>query len=186
MVKYRYASFLFILGILLGSAATLGIIAWRMILPANQLASAQAKWSKRPFSKYRIVVQRDRGLQCQYDAEVQDEQVVKQIITDSENGKFPQACDSFSPTVTSLFQMVRVNTETPACGPNGCRCDGRISVEVTYDAQLGYPVHVKTSLPTGVRWLDPFYWTDFFRRGECTAVGYGGTTITVRSLTPIP
>ena len=186
MVKYRYSLPLIVLGILLGSAATLGIIAWRMILPVNQLASAQARWARRPFSKYQLIVERDLGLKCQYDAQVQDERVVKQTITDSENGKFPQACDGFTPTVTSLFQMVRVNTETPQCGPNGCQCDGRIRVQVTYDAQLGYPVHVKTSLPTGVRWFDPFYWKSLSRRGECTAIGYRGPTITVRSLIPMP
>ena len=47
-------------------------------------------------------------------------------------------------TVRDLFHYVETAIDLRSCGPNGCRCDGALSVEAAYDEDLGYPLFINT------------------------------------------
>lgn len=42
-------------------------------------------------------------------------------------------------TVAELFVYIEAGIHSRSCGPNGCRCDGVLTVEAAYDEDLGYP-----------------------------------------------
>lgn len=145
----------------------------------SDLQSARSRWDARSFSRYHLITQHAGGLAtCRQDVEIDRERVV--VV-------FANTCGRSPITVASLFlDIERYNlTISGQCGPNGCACDGPIVVETRFDPALGYPTLFQVRSQSERRWQYLDFWKRLLR-GGCTLVGFGGPSITVVALTPIP
>jgi hypothetical protein len=43
-----------------------------------------------------------------------------------------------------VFEGIEASIYHHQCGPNGCRCDGTLHVDVDYDSQYGYPTRIQS------------------------------------------
>ncbi len=152
------------------------------------LQEAIARWEVVPFAEYRLhvnVSSRSLGTtkamvrmgddirvvdvgelvdSCTYTVEIKDEVVVS---TPS------NTCSSTPMTVTEFFADIEQTIIEHACGPNGCRCDGYIGVEASYDTAFGYPQTVKMSRMR--EHLFSYFFEDpyGFLISGCTMTGWG-------------
>jgi hypothetical protein len=109
---------------------------WTVANQLKELDTVRAKWEARTFTRYRLVIETTSLRDCREDVEVKDE-VVTTI--------FENSCGA-TRTITDLFNYVESTITSRECGPNGCECDGVISVEAAYHPQLGYPLSMHTYL----------------------------------------
>lgn len=115
---------------------------------ARDLEQAQRAWDERPFSRYRLIVDYtplgNRG--SQQIIEVDSEQIMGcQQIFEFEDERLEEEITNIckSPeTITNIFDSIEEAILKPQCGPNGCRCDGSVHHEYTYNLQNGYPTRI--------------------------------------------
>jgi hypothetical protein len=150
--------------------------------PLRELEAARSRWAARPFSRYRLTV--DSTLlkrPCRQEVEVRDEEVVAVL----ENVCLNDAAWDTPPAVavTDLFQSIESSIVRRTCGPNGCRCDGVVYVDVAYDDRLGYPLHIRPFLKGD--WATV---PTFSPGGPCTILGteFRETRMTVDPLLDDP
>jgi len=109
-------------------------------MAANQigkLETARANWEARPFTRYRLIIEPGSDFClgcCGEDVEIENE-----VVTTV----FEAHCGA-TRTITDLFNDIETTITRRECGPNGCACDGIVSVEAVYHAQLGYPLRIRT------------------------------------------
>jgi hypothetical protein len=140
----------------------------------------QSRWALRTFDEYRLAYHISGLVDCRVEVEVQGEVPISSQTTPA-GGAF---CAVMS--VTGLFKRIDTLAGGPHCGPNGCGCDGPVTLAVVYDSQLGYPLLIERQLRPDLRWQYFEDWVHELVQGGCTAVGYIGTKIEVTSLTPVP
>jgi hypothetical protein len=174
----RWPAIALLLGLGLCAAASFALT----LAPARgaELRRARARWDARPFTRYRLVTEHSGGLAtCRQDVEVARERVAAVIAND---------CAREPLTVANLFLDIERYELTIGgrCGPNGCGCDGPIAVEARFDDQLGYPTLFQVRSQPEQRWRYLDYWRRQIGGGGCTLVGFGGPSIRVISLTPLP
>ena len=118
----------------------------------TEYQAAKAKWANRTFSNYRLVVS-SKLMGCTYDAEIQNEIIVKINPTDT--------CppESSRKTISDLFVNINESITQPNCIFE-CGCEGQTRIEAKYDSELGYPQLMQVSINKEWRWLYPKYWTD--------------------------
>lgn len=165
--------------VVLGSV---GLIAWLTFgataqSPLAAVDRAEERWRQSQVQHYRLAVEFQDGLGatgCRQVVEVRDEQVVTVI----EN-----SCQEPPPTVSTLFARVRsyYDTYEGQCGPNGCACDGASRMRVTFDEQLGYPLHSEVRIER-VALQDVRLW---MQGGFCTEAGWTTPELTVVSFEPL-
>ncbi|WP_066424138.1 DUF6174 domain-containing protein [Anabaena sp. 4-3] len=140
----------------------------------NQLAQAKKNWTTQAVNHYRLKINYTAPDNCQQELEIKNEKV----IAISQN-----TCTNTPPlTVTKLFQEIATLTDSQQCGPNGCACDGTMSVHATYDNKFGYPSQLEISLAPEKRWL---YLNPLHSGKNCTLIGFVGKKISVSAFTPI-
>jgi len=159
--------------------AAIGVALASAPAPDTDLQRARSRWEARPFSRYRLVTEHAGGLAtCGQDVEIDRELVV---------AVFANTCAREPITVENVFLDIERYDLTidGQCGPNGCACDGPIAVEARFDPALGYPTLFQVRSESERRWQ----YLEFWKRlliGGCTPVGFGGPSITVVALTPMP
>jgi hypothetical protein len=155
-----------------GGALTL----WQ--LPALELRAARGRWAALKLAHYRLDLQYGALGYCRQSIEVKDERVVAVL----EN-----TCSEPAPTVNGLFDQIErtINTSQGRCGPNGCDCDGTISVVAEYDPRMGYPRTKGITLEPLARWRYPEYWKRRLGGGLCSSLDLGREVITIVALKPI-
>lgn len=152
--------------------------AWLGLARPSEFAAAQARWSKRPFSCYRLVVDQVSPITCHYDVDIHTEKVVT---------TFQNTCPQPLMTVSDMFNVIGSQLRKHECGPNGCDCDGPIGILAKYDAQFGYPTQWEIRTRPELRWQSLFGWKQLFSANVyCTLIGFIGQKVTVSSLTPLP
>lgn len=174
----RWPAIILLAGLVL--CAALGLAFALAPSRAGELQRARARWDARPFMHYRLVTEHSGGLgACRQDVEVQRERVVAVLAND---------CAREPLTVSNLFLDIERYELTIGgrCGPNGCSCDGPIAVEAQFDEQLGYPARYQVRTRPDLRWQYADYWRSLLYSGGCTLVGFGGPSIQVIALTPLP
>lgn len=164
------------LGVLALAALALLVLLIYQPTSASQLAEARSRWAARPFTRYRLIVERSDGLSgvCDYAIEVTGQAVT----TVSHN-----TCVEPPETVDGLLGWIERTNANPPCGPNGCACDGPILAQADYDAQLGYPREIVVSTTPSAR---SWNLIDLFSGRGCTRVGFIGPRRRVHALTPLP
>ena len=174
---YRYLLLIGV-GVVALGCGVLGFLLRQAPAQPSELQAARMRWAAQPITWYRLVVEeRNEVENCTYDVEVQDEQVVTVVVTDT-RAIWP--CDHV-PTVTRLFD--RLSALDGTCGANGCACDGPLRVQAVYDRRWGYPHYATWASNPEERWRYLAYWNPL---NACTMIGFIKTEITVRSLTPLP
>ena len=155
-----------------GGALTL----WQ--LPALELRAARARWTASKLAHYRIDLRYGELGYCRQSIEVKDERIVAVL----EN-----TCSEPAPTVDGLFDQIErtIKISQGRCGPNGCDCDGTLSVIAEYDARLGYPRTKGIALEPLARWRYPDYWKRRLAGRLCSSLDLGREVITVVALKPI-
>lgn len=151
----------------------------------SDLDSARERWAAQSISHYRIVIEYSVPLfNCQQDIEVRNE-VVDYKHQDSCAISVTQTQEYF--TISNLFQRIEDYINSPLCGPNGCACDGPISVDVAYHPEQGYPQQIVYQLHPERRWFYGEYWQALLSGTlqQCPPINYIGETITVQSLAPL-
>jgi hypothetical protein len=173
--------FLFVAAGSLFAALLAGGLLW-LSLPKLAIIppTPQARWARRTFTHYRLDYHISGLVDCSVEADVEAE-VVSSSQTTPLGGGF---CAIMS--VTGLFERIDKLAEGPRCGPNGCGCDGPITMEVVYDDSLGYPHLIERQVRPDLRWQYFEYWVHQMVQGGCTAVGYLGTKIEVSAPIPLP
>ncbi len=162
------------------------ILALAAFQSLTDLDAARERWAAQRITDYRIEVEYSVPFfSCQQDIEVRDD-AVDYKHRDSCAVSVTQKSLDF--TVSALFQRIEDSINNPACGPNGCACDGPIAVEVTYHPEQGYPQQIVYQLQPNRRWFYAEYWQALLSGAlqQCPPTTYIGETITVQSLTPLP
>ncbi len=159
--------------LLLGGAA---LTLWQ--LPALELRAARGRWAALHLSHYRLDLRYGALGYCRQSVEVQDARVVAVL----EN-----TCLEPAPTVDDLFDQIEhaITTSQGHCGPNGCDCDGTISVLAEYDPQMGYPRTKGIALEPLARWRYPDYWKRRLAGSLCSSLDLSHEIITIVALKPI-
>src|SRR4051812_21175824 len=113
--------------LLLGGA---GLTLWQ--LPALELRAARGRWAASKLAHYQLDLRYGTLGYCRQSIEVKDARVVAVL----EN-----SCSEPVPTIDGLFDQIEraLSTTQGRCGPNGCDCDGTLSVIAEYDPRMGYP-----------------------------------------------
>jgi hypothetical protein len=155
-----------------GGALTL----WQ--LPALELRAARGRWAALKLAHYRLDLRYGALGYCRQSVEVKDERVVAVL----EN-----TCSEPAPTVNGLFDQIErtINTSQGRCGPNGCDCDGTISVIAEYDPRMGYPRTKGIALEPLARWRYPDYWKRRLAGRLCSSLELSREIITVVAFKPI-
>jgi hypothetical protein len=155
-----------------GGALTL----WQ--LPALELRAARSRWAARHLSHYRMDLKYGTLGYCRQSIEVKEERVVAVL----EN-----TCSAPAPTVNQLFDQIErsIKTTHGRCGPNGCACDGTISVIAEYDARMGYPRTKGIALEPVTRWRYPDYWKYRLAGRLCSSLEISREIITVVLIKPV-
>jgi hypothetical protein len=155
-----------------GGALTL----WQ--LPELELRAARGRWAAARLAHYRLDLRYGALGYCRQSIEVKDDRVVA-VLEDS--------CSEPAPTVDGLFDQIEraINTSQGRCGPNGCDCDGTMSVVAEYDARTGYPRTKGIVLDPLARWRYPEYWKRRLAGGLCTSLDLSRQIITVVAFRPI-
>ena len=178
MEQHKHAHFLcalFAIAAMLlfgGGALTL----WQ--LPALELRAARGRWAALKLAHYRLDLQYGALGYCHQSIEVKDERVVAVL----EN-----TCSEPAPTVSGLFDQIErtINTSQGRCGPNGCDCDGTISVIAEYDPRMGFPRTKGIALVPLARWRYPDYWKRRLTGRLCSSLELSREIITVLAFKPI-
>jgi hypothetical protein len=155
-----------------GGALTL----WQ--LPALELRAARERWAASKLAHYQLDLRYGALGYCRQSIEVRADRVVAVL----EN-----TCTEPAPTVDGLFDQIErtIHTSYGRCGPNGCDCDGTISVIAEYDSRMGYPRTKGIALEPLARWRFPDYWKRRLAGRLCTSLELGREVITVVALKPI-
>src|SRR5215213_2636329 len=126
--------------LLLGSGA---LTLWQ--LPALELRAARGRWAASKLAHYQLDLRYGALGYCRQSIEIKNERVVAVL----EN-----TCSEPVPTVDGLFDQIErtIRTSQGRCGPNGCDCDGTISVIAEYDSRMGYPCTKGITLDPLARW----------------------------------
>jgi hypothetical protein len=170
-----------------GLLAAAALVGW-LTSPARTLAEARARWEAAAIRDYRIVVFWDRELlDCEQDFEVRGSLVSYRHKDTCNIGSPAVGRTPTLPTVDVLFGQVEAALNEPACGQNGCICDGPIEMQVEYDPARGYPARIQTVLRPDWRWRDPAFWLAGVRGdlAACSPTVFIGQTIRVLSLEPL-
>jgi hypothetical protein len=160
------------------AALLLGALGGMTFRPAAVDAHAQAlaRWQRRPFADYRLVVQDEH---CTYDVLVRGGRV---------NSSYRDSCRFQARSVDALFEVVERDGEvTPNCGTRGCLCETLTRVRATYHAQLGYPTEILVAVTIRPRWGSPDLWRLLLSTGSsprCDATNQ--RTIAVLAVEPLP
>lgn len=151
------------------------------------LDAAQQRWNDSRTEHYMLKVHmsnHDPGfweLTCSYRVEVRAERIV---------GTSANSC-AFAPmSVTELFGWMRgyLRTFDGQCGPNGCKCDGPISMEALYDPQRGYPLRAAYRTLDGYGWQyedKPWYQMLLGVQKSCMMMGWRAAKIYEVVVTPL-
>jgi hypothetical protein len=170
--------------------AVIGVLLAYDSLPTTQLAAAQARWAANGTSNYRIVVAYSVPLyECEQDFEVRGGKVSYRYRDECPTNPVAGASGGLASlyTVQRLFERIDDTLKGPACGPNGCICDGPIQLDVSYHPQLGYPQRITWALGQEQRWRYIDFWlAQLSGRAQCPPVTYIGETIEVLSLEMLP
>lgn len=157
--------------------------------PLARLADARAQWASNGLSDYRIIVEYELPLySCQQDLDVRNGEVDYRNQDSCRMTPVLGANQGIMEmlTVNGLFARVEQAVTTPECGPNGCVCDGPITVDVTYDAEMGYPQVLNYRLAPEDRWRSLEFWlAQISGSPPCPPASYIGQIITVTSLEPL-
>jgi hypothetical protein len=155
-----------------GGALTL----WQ--LPALELRAARGRWAASKLTHYRLDLRYGVLGYCSQSIEVKDERIVAVL----EN-----SCSEPAPTVDGLFDQIEhaITTSQGRCGPNGCDCDGTISVIAEYDPRMGYPHTKGIALEPLARWRYPDYWKRRLSGPLCSSLDISREVITIVALKPI-
>jgi len=123
----------------------------------RRLQEALARWGQQGLSAYQLTVEiGGRWGECLARFEIQ--QSTPTVIEDGCATPFGAQMYRYvgSPmTVNDLFDYIKTGIGTRECGPNGCRCDGVMTVDPTYDEDMGHPVSIVTTLKrdwTSIPW----------------------------------
>lgn len=143
----------------------------------HQLAQAQKNWQTQAISHYRLKINYSAPDNCQQEVEIKNEKVI--AIKQNTCASIPAL------TVTDLFQEIASSADSQKCGPNGCACDGPVSVNATYDNKFGYPRQLEISLAHQKRWLYFHNLSNIYPGRSCTLIGFIGKKINVIAFTPI-
>jgi hypothetical protein len=127
----------------------------------RSLQDARGRWATRSFSDYHLsvdvkywssgntttIVRTGNAIRvvdigelvehCAYTLEIENDD----LIATTRN-----SCSSTPLYVGDFFQEIEQTITQHQCGPNGCRCDGFIDVDVVYDSESGFPKTMKISL----------------------------------------
>jgi hypothetical protein len=155
-----------------GGALTL----WQ--LPRLELRAARERWAASRLAHYRLDLRYGELGYCRQSIEVKNERVV----AIAEN-----TCSEPAPTVSGLFDQIEhaIDISQGRCGPNGCDCDGTLSVIAEYDPRLGYPRTKGIALEPLARWRYPDYWKRRLAGRLCSSLEFGREVITIVALKPI-
>ena len=159
---------------LLFGAAALAL--WQR--PALELRAARARWAARQLSHYRIELRYGALGYCRQRIEVENRRVA--VVLEN-------TCNEPAPTVDQLFDQIErtIKTAQGRCGPNGCACDGTISVVAEYDPLMGYPRTKGLVLQPITRWRYPDYWTQRLAGRLCSSLEISRQIVTVVALEPL-
>jgi hypothetical protein len=146
--------------------------------PALELRAARERWAARQISHYRIELRYGALGYCRQRIEVERGRVAAVL----EN-----SCSEPAPTIDQLFDQIErtILTAQGRCGPNGCACDGTISVIAEYDPWMGYPRTKGLALDTITRWRYPDYWTQRLVGRLCSSLDLSRQIVTVVALEPL-
>ncbi|MEZ4668395.1 MAG: DUF6174 domain-containing protein [Anaerolineae bacterium] len=163
----------------------------RQANPHSELAAARERWAAQHITTYRIEVEYQRPFNtCQQDFKVEGDTISYKFSDSCTLGAaaVSGSADDKLPTVARLFDQLEHDLNNPACGQNGCVCDGPIEMRVTYDPQRGYPQQIIYELRPDLRWRYLEYWIAQINGGlaQCPPTAYVGQTITVLSLEAAP
>ncbi len=191
--RIRRHRYLFILSLVL-----LSWLAWEVAQEAGKFVSrklqvaelkrAKGDWEDRPFARYRLSIEDPVGSlthgdrvgisyieDCRQVVEVDGDRVVKTLVN---------TC-GVPPDVMEVFDSIERALYHHQCGPNGCRCDGTVHLDVVYDPEYGYPVRVRRFV--GHDWTT-IHWPPLAivtMGGACTAAGFGDVLGVRLSVTPV-
>ncbi len=156
--------------------------------PLTRMNAARAQWDSTGIHDYRIVAKYEIPFfDCQQDLEVRDEEITYRYEDGCGGGNAP--FDAL--IVSNLFKRIEANATNPACGANGCACDGPIGIDVIYDPERGYPQQLIYRTMPELRWHYLEYWqAQFSGNPVCplsakNALPPSSETITVLSLKPL-
>ncbi|HJZ46599.1 MAG TPA: DUF6174 domain-containing protein [Roseiflexaceae bacterium] len=175
MEDQKRASFLCALfgvaAMLLGGCGALTL--WQR--PALELRAARSRWAALQLSHYQLDLKYGALGYCRQSIEVKDGRVV--AVLDN-------TCSEPAPTVDQLFDQIErsIRTAQGHCGPNGCACDGTISVIAEYDPRMGYPRTKGIALEPLARWQYPDYWKQRLVGRLCSSLEISREIITVVAL----
>ena len=155
-------------------------------LQVAELERAKGAWEDRPFSRYRLSIEDPDGslphgdrvgipIDCRQVVEVDGDRVVKTLVN---------TC-GVPPDVMEVFDIIERTIYHHQCGPNGCRCDGTVHLDVVYDPEYGYPVRVRRFIThdwTTIQW-PPIAIVSM--GGLCTMMGFGDISGVSVSVTPL-
>ena len=115
---------------------------------SQDLEQAMNQWNQEGPEKYRLTLSiGGRWGQCRQRLRIEEGSSVT-IVEEGCTAPFGTQMYRYlgSPmTVIDLFDYVKTVISTRSCGPNGCRCDGALTLELAYDEHLGYPQSILTS-----------------------------------------
>ena len=132
-----------------------------------ELAQARRKWEAANIQDYRYTLPR-------YDCEIEI------IVEDGVASIGADTCAYSHPdylTIPELFAEIAQVNAARNCGYNGCRCDGHIFADATYDETYGYPLMMAvqiTYLPTVT--ARPYGMPE-----PCNLIGTGGNFYTIEN-----
>ncbi|MDZ4720670.1 MAG: hypothetical protein SH847_19620 [Roseiflexaceae bacterium] len=133
--------------------------------------NAVARWEKRTFSKYRMVLEDGN---CTTDYEVVAEHVSWGYETPCGRGQ--------ARPVASLFALIE--PDRSVCVGTGCPCERVTSLQVRYDTILGYPQRIIIRNQIWPNWQSGAFWNALTTRQGNPCSGGNERVLTVRGLTP--
>jgi hypothetical protein len=163
-------------------SAIIGVLGFRLgrtMLRQAEMNKSLDAWHENAPAHYTLTLERqsDAHSPCQQTFDISENAVV--VLVEDTCGDV-WAHEPL--TVDALFDRVRHDLRTKTCGPNGCVCDGVVTLQVIYHETWGYPVSLTTDLQPSHRWLYPEDWITF--KAGCTSEVWSSETITVLEVVP--
>jgi Family of unknown function (DUF6174) len=139
----------------------------------GDLLLAKQRWETNGSSSYRMVLEEAN---CVTDYQVRGGRVVWGYET---------PCGRYGRTVPSLFALVQdYAIAKPECFGPACRCQRITTLNVRYDATLGFPEHIHIQMREWPNWQSAAFWQAAMSRMANPCNQTGAWKITVQGLKP--
>lgn len=149
--------------------------------PRTEFFAARMRWAQTRPVVYRLVLEYHSPpfvlTPCRRSVVIRNEEIIEVE---------PSACSLIAMgtgtlSVSGIFDHYEPYIASQVCGPNGCACDGAITLSAAYDAYYGYPVSIQTRLSPDT--LNPTYWWTRRFGQACTSYAYSSEQFTILSVT---